>query len=172
VRAGTEDASFEAWYVVEHPRLVAAMTIAAANPDVGREVAAEAFARAYERWDRVALMEAPAAWTYRVAVNLLKRRWRRAAVDEAYARRLPALPVAEADTSVEVWTLVASLAPRARTIVALRYLGGMTEREVAAAVGVAPGTVAATLHKARARLAEMLADTGAAEADTDGVPHG
>ena len=45
---------------------------------------------------------------------------------------------------------------RARTAVALRYLGDLTEAEVARAMGIAPGTAAATLSKARTQLAGLL----------------
>ena len=55
-----------------------------------------------------------------------------------------------------MWQAVTALPPRMRTAFALRYLGGLTEAEVAAAMGVAPGTVAATLHDARRRLAPLL----------------
>lgn len=44
---------FESWYRSEHPRLVAAMAVVAGDTEVAREVTAEAFARALERWGRV-----------------------------------------------------------------------------------------------------------------------
>ncbi len=47
---------------------------------------------------------------------------------------------------------------RAHTAVVLRYVPDLTEAEVAEVMGVAPGTVAATLSNARRRLAVLLAD--------------
>ena len=44
------------------------------------------------------------------------------------------------------------LTERQRTTVVLHHLGGWSHAEVGAALGIATGTVAATLHQARARL--------------------
>ncbi len=149
---------FESWYRAEHPRVLAAMAVVARDPEVAREVTAEAFARALERWDRVSAMGSPGGWTYRVALNLVRRRARRAALEHRLLRRMAAGDGSAGvpDHAVEVWQAVTALPPRMRTAVALRYLGGLTEAEVATTMGVAAGTVAATLHDARRRLAHLL----------------
>jgi Sigma-70 region 2 len=54
-----------------------------------RDVTAEAFARALERWERVGSMASPGGWTYRVALNVLRRRLRRGALEEHLLRRAP-----------------------------------------------------------------------------------
>lgn len=41
--------SFDGWYRSEHPRVLALLTVAAGDPDLGREVTSEAFVRALER---------------------------------------------------------------------------------------------------------------------------
>ena len=46
---------------------------------------------------------------------------------------------------------------RERELIALRYVAGLTEKQIAATLGVAPGTVARGLHDARAHLHSMLA---------------
>ena len=136
------------------------MAVTARDLELARDVTAEAFARALERWDRVGSMSSPGGWTYRVALNVLRRRLRRGALEERLLRRAPRRePPPLTDQGVGVWEAVASLPPRTRTAVALRYLGGLTEAEVADAMGVAPGTVAATLHGGRQRLATLLNDT-------------
>ena len=136
------------------------MAVSARDLELARDVTAEAFARALERWDRVGSMSSPGGWTYRVALNVLRRRLRRSAMEERLLRRAPGRePPALTDQGLGVWAAVASLPARTRTAVALRYLGGLTEAEVADAMGVAPGTVAATLHAGRQRLAVLLNDT-------------
>ena len=164
-----ESAGFDTWYRAEHPRVLAALSVVARDPDLAQEVTAEAFARALQRWERVRAMDSPGGWTYRVALNVLRRRARRAAVERRLLPRLaPPAAVTIPDDAVEVWQVVTGLAPRMRTAVALRYLGGLTEAEVGDVMGIAPGTVAATLHAARRRLAPLLApDTFPEE-----VPHG
>lgn len=56
----------------------------------------------------------------------------------------------------ELWSAVRSLPERQRLAIALRYVADLTEAEVAEAMGVRPGTVAATLSKARTQLATQL----------------
>jgi DNA-directed RNA polymerase specialized sigma24 family protein len=164
-----DNAGFEKWYRTEHPRVLAALSVVASDPDLAQEVTAEAFARALQRWDRVGEMDSPGGWTYRVALNVLRRRARRAALERRLLPRLaPPAVITVPSYAIEVWQAVTGLAPRMRTAVALRYLGGLTEAEVADLMGITPGTVAATLHEARRRLAPLLTlDTSPEE-----VPHG
>src|SRR3546814_14963886 len=72
---------FESWYRREHPRLLASIVLVSGQPDLAREAVDEALVRALERWDRVSAMASPGGWTYRVALNCLRRRTRPAAMD-------------------------------------------------------------------------------------------
>src|ERR687892_2598190 len=58
--------------------------------------------------------------------------------------------------SPDVWDALAALPSRQREAIALRYLLDLTQADVADAMGVAPGTAAATLHAARRNLADRL----------------
>ncbi len=157
--AAAAPGAFEDWYRSEHPRVLATMAVAAGDVDVAREVTDEAFVRALERWKRVSVMGSPGGWTQRVALNLLRRRQRRAGLERRILRREPPALIAPApDRATEVWDAVRDLSERARLAVALRYLGGLTEREVADAMGVTEGTASATLAHARQRLAQTLGD--------------
>jgi RNA polymerase sigma factor (sigma-70 family) len=150
---------FPDWYAVAYPRVRAAMALAAGDPGLGEEAAAEAFARALAHWSRVGRMEAPEGWVYTVALNELRRGWRRARLERRWLAHHPpdaVVPAPEVDDAL--WTAVATLPPRARTAIALRYVADLTEPEVAAAMGIARGTVAATLSVARRRLAVVLTD--------------
>jgi RNA polymerase sigma-70 factor (ECF subfamily) len=156
---GIDTEGFEAWYRSEHPRVLAILAVVAGDLEVAKEVTAEAFARALERWNRVGAMASPGGWTCTVGLNLVRRRLRRAALERRLLLRWGGSDgpsVAVPDHAVEVWQVVATLPPSMRSAVALRYLGGLTEAEVAEAMRVAPGTVAAALHHARKRLATLL----------------
>lgn len=148
---------FEAWYLSEHPRLLAALTWVSGNPELSREATDEAFARALERWRRVRAMDSPEGWLYRVGLNLVRRQARRA-VDERRIVEAHWRPKHLPDPTGEVWTVVQDLPPRQRVAVVLRYLLDLREREVAAVMGVSPGTVASTLAAARTRLAAWLTE--------------
>lgn len=148
---------FAQWYAAEWRAVCAAVSLAAGDPALGEEAAAEAFARALAMWRRVGAMESPTGWVYRVALNELRSTGRRRRLEHRFVQRqrethVP--PPAEPDTPL--WRAVAALPPRARTAVALRYVADLTERDVADAMGISRGAVAATLSTARTRLAEAL----------------
>ena len=154
-----DDSAFATWYRNEHPRLLAAMAIVTNDLHVAQDVTAEAFARALAAWNRVSNMESPTGWTYRVALNVARRRARRAALEQRALRRMvPADQGLPPERAFELWDAVRSLPPRARTAIALRYAAGLSEAEVAAAMGVAPGTASATLSTARKTLAVALGE--------------
>jgi RNA polymerase sigma-70 factor (ECF subfamily) len=149
------DITFEDWYRGEHARLLGLLTVVAGDPEEAREATAEAFTRALERWDRVGVMASPSGWTYRVGVNIVRRRLRRVSIERALlARRTPS-PTPSA-LEPEVWAALRSLPVRQRTALALRYVCDMTQAGVAEVMGIAPGTVSATLTSARRRMAELL----------------
>lgn len=146
-------AEFESWYLREHPKVVAALTWVAGDAHVAADAADEAFARAYANWRKVAKMGSPGGWVYRVALNVVRRRMRRSALEQ---RKLE--PPAEVTHAVdqEIWAVVQQLPERQRVAVVLRYLLDLPEQEVATAMGISRGTVASTLAAARKRLAEWL----------------
>ncbi|HET9728878.1 MAG TPA: sigma-70 family RNA polymerase sigma factor [Acidimicrobiia bacterium] len=147
---------FEAFYLREHARLVASLTALSGDRDAAREATDEAFVRALERWKRVAAMESPAGWTYRVALNALRRTKRRAAME----RRVAPPPAMGSQTmpDAELWDVVRALPERQRQAVALRYVADLTEADIATAMRISRGSVASTLFDARARLAEVLGE--------------
>lgn len=96
------DDGFEVWYRAEHPRLVAVLALESGDVEVARDAASEAFARALERWERVATMASPASWTYKVALNVVRRHKRRLALERlALRRRGPQLPAPSAGVHPE-----------------------------------------------------------------------
>lgn len=149
-------AGFEAWYRAEHGRVLRVVRAFVSDGDAAQDVTAEAFARALARWERVGAMAAPSAWVYRVAVNLARRRAQRGSLERRLlGRTLPPPTSSPVDHhAAETWDAVRALAPRQRLAVVLRYIEDLPENEIAVVMGVSPGTVAATLHAARQRLAQ------------------
>jgi RNA polymerase sigma-70 factor (ECF subfamily) len=151
-------ADFETWYRRAHPRLLWSLSFVCGDADLAREITDEACVRALDRWERVSVMSSPDGWTYRVALNLLRRRGRRAALERTLLARQPVPPTLP-PPAVELWDIVRSLPERQRKAVVLRYVADLPENEIAEVMGIARGTVAATLRDARQRLAPLLADT-------------
>ena len=106
-------------------------------------------------------MDRPDGWVYVVAMNQLRDHWRR------LERAQPGEPV-ECDnngavvTRLSVREAIATLPPRQRQAVVLRYLADLPLVDVAEAMGYALGTVKATLHQAlRAMRVELEEDEDA-----------
>jgi RNA polymerase sigma factor (sigma-70 family) len=157
--AGVDD--FGQWYAGSFARVRRAVTLAAGDAGLAEEATAEAFARALVHWRTVSGMSRPEAWVYRVALNHIRSRIRRLALEQRWLdRQRPGHYPPPDEPQTALWAAVAQLAPRARTAIALRYVADLTEAEVAEAMGITRGATAATLHKARARLTELLSAQG------------
>ena len=122
----------------------------------GDDVAAEALAPTWLRWSRIGPLPHRTAWVLRVATNL--------SLDALRRRRPPVAAVAapdHADSTAVRLALVAALRAlpkRQRQVVVLRHLAGLPEADVAATLGISPGTVGAHLHRAMAALRRRLGD--------------
>jgi RNA polymerase sigma-70 factor (ECF subfamily) len=62
------------------------------------------------------------------------------------------------ETAADVRLALSRLGPSQRSVLALRYLGGLPECEVARALGLSINTVKSRAHRGRARMARMLAE--------------
>ena len=102
-------------------------------------------------------------WLFAIAMNRLRTRFSHSSKDAAHEsadalQDMPARtrrPAEEAESSQaarRIRDLVAGLPPRLAEAVLLRYFEELSEREVAAAIGIPLGTVKSRLHAAVARL--------------------
>jgi RNA polymerase sigma-70 factor (ECF subfamily) len=121
----------------------------------GEDIAQEALTRAWVRWGRVSRLDAPEAWTYRVAVNLARSRHRRREAEQRAMARAgedhEAVEVEMAD-SIAVRNAVAALPERTRAALVLRYFADLPVDEVAEILECAPGTVKSLTSQAIERL--------------------
>jgi RNA polymerase sigma-70 factor (ECF subfamily) len=164
---GDPSADFTQWYAGSYARILRAVTLAVGDAGLAEEATAEAFARALVHSRTVRATRRPDAWVYRVALNEVRSRFRRNRLEQRWIARQQAghqAPPPEPETAL--WQAVAQLPPRARTAIALRYIADLPEAEVASAMGITRGATAATLHKARARLTELLTAAGLDERTT------
>lgn len=154
-----DQAGFERWYGDVWPRLVSFVRVQAGGDTAdAADVAAEAMARLYARWDAGTVRD-PVAWVYGVSLNLLRRRARRRAMEHRLLFWLRARSAA-VDTpvpDVDLVDAIDALPPRQRTAIHLRYVADLTQAQVAQALGIAPGSAASLLHAARANLERRLA---------------
>ena len=155
-RAHSIHGDFEEWFRLEYPQVQGSLILAIGDSDIAEDSAAEAFARAYERWDRVRAMERPMGWVYTVALNLARRKLRRRAMERRLLLKFHPRTELPPESGFELWDLVRTLPPRERTAVVLRYGADLREADVAKAMGISAGTVAKTLNVARSRLGLAL----------------
>lgn len=159
-----DDDHFDEWYRGLRPRMVAALAAACGSFDDATDATDEAFARALERWPRVRVMDNPDGWTYRVALNVVRKRvGRRSREHELLARPDDVGAVPDDPSTAHLEHLVGGLPPRMREVVVLRHVADLTEPEIATALGISRGTVSSTLRDAHARLAREL------DAEEEGV---
>lgn len=140
------------------------------GPDA-EEAVQEAFLRAWRF--RAALPSGSAfrPWLYRVVVNsclsLLRsertRRTRSGPIDPEFLDRWqspdhglgePQPELDGLDTRTAVVAAVSALPDHLRTVIVLRFFAGLSEREIAQAIGRRPGTVKSRLHAAKATLSQ------------------
>jgi len=129
-------------------------------------LAAEALTRAFDRWPTVGRHPAPDAWVLRVTINLALDRVRRQPPasdviidlrDDAPVRGLVVDSTADATAvRLALGAALRELPEKQRHAVALRYLAGCQEDEIAASLGVNPGTVKTHLKRGLSRLRDEL----------------
>jgi RNA polymerase sigma-70 factor, ECF subfamily len=143
----------------DYDRLVQALTIVAGDRDTAADAVQEAFVRLVRDWTYLGTYENPAAWVRRVALNLIRDHQRSISRQARLLLRIEQQPPAREGAStmaVEVWEQLRTLPPKQRAALALYYVGGLTEREVADAMRVSEGTVKQHLHRARETLRKTL----------------
>lgn len=154
---------FEEFYAQEHGRLCRSLTLMCGDAEQAADCLADAFERACVRWDHVRLLEDPAGWVRRVAINRLHDARRTLVRRDALLVRIGVDPdVAAADTGSDdtVLAAVAGLSDQQRAVVALHYLDDQPVDEVAEVLGLSTGTVKYHLHQARRRLRAVVGRQG------------
>jgi RNA polymerase sigma-70 factor (sigma-E family) len=149
------DADFAEFVEVQARPLLGLAHALTADPHDAWDLTQETLARLGERWGRSRLEE-PAAYARTVMVRLNIDRLRR------LRRELPlfASPPADAPVNVvgetDAWLIdaLATLSPRQRTALALRYVEDLDVRRIAERMGCSEGTVKSQLSRGTERLRE------------------
>lgn len=150
--------AFEAFFRDEYPRLARACYLLTGEAAEAEDLAQEAMARAYERWDRVGAMDSPAGYLYQTAFNLNRKRVRHLAM--AARRRIAALPPRDpaelAEAASDVLRALSAVPPDQREALILVGWMEMSAVEAAAVLRIAPTSVRGRVHRARITLRELF----------------
>jgi RNA polymerase sigma factor (sigma-70 family) len=154
-RAATGEAATATWidalFVAEYEAMVRVAFLIVGSRADAEDVAQDAFARVHLRGDRV---DRPGAYLRRCVVNgALDVLRRRKLADRVRALRAEDSTALGAD---ELSDALAALPDRQRAALVLRYYQGLSEREVAEALGVRPGTAKSLVHRGLANLREVI----------------
>ncbi len=150
-----------------HGELVRLALLMVGDLPTAEDVVQDVYASLHSRWSRVAERDAAVLPYVRAAVlngcrSVLRRR--------AVARRVGAAhrdepPAKSAENEVilsedrrQVLAALARLPRRRREVLVLRYYLGLSEAEIAAVLGISPGTVKSTAARGLAALARDLGE--------------
>ncbi len=161
------EGDWESVYAGQYRRLVVLVSAVCGSLPEAEEAVQEAFVRALGLTGRRAVMDDPAAWLYRVAVNQLRSRWRHGLVARRVHARLAGhaaaaasgpVPTTQVDERAVLLQALRRLPFGQREALALHYLADLPVELVAQRSGVAVGTVKARLSRGREALARLLAE--------------
>ena len=129
----------------------------------------------YLAWPRIDDLGAVEEYTRRTMVRTQVSFWRRAARREVVLADVPDRPATASGWSAgqgsgsatsqiedrdELWRALATLGPRQRAVVVLRFYEDLTEAEIARVLGCSVGTVKSQLSRGLSRLQKRLIDPG------------
>jgi len=122
------------------------------------EIAQEAFVRVLDRWDHVSRLEDPSGYLFVTAVNVFRKRLRRAGV--ALRRSIGAALSDDAFGAVEdckvVQSALAELPLDQRAALVVTTLLGYSSEEAGHILGARPSTVRARATRARTALRNLI----------------
>jgi len=148
---------------VEYRRLVGLLSLYCRDRHLAEELAQDALVRVVSHWDTVRTLNAPSAWTYRVAINLANSHLRRLLAERRASKRLMAGAVTvqsdpDTPTAVAVRDAVSALPKRQRAVIVLRFFADLSVREVSELLSMPEGTVKTLTAAGLARLRTAMHD--------------
>ena len=166
----TNATEFTEFASVASPRLRRMAFLLCGNWHTAEDLSQTALAKVFASWPRIKRREAAHTYATRTLVNtyLADRRLRRST--EILTEQLPERPADQAapETRIVLLDALATLPPRSRATLILRYWADLNVDQVAAVLGCSPGTVKSTTARALTRLRDVLGSDEAAD-ETDEV---
>jgi RNA polymerase sigma-70 factor (sigma-E family) len=148
--------AFDAFVRARLPALLRFAHALTGDPHTAADLVQDALERTGARWSRIERQGDPEGYVRRAIVNGRISRWRKLR-RESLVDVLPERPALEPTTRDEhLWALLATLPRRQRAVLVLRYYEDLSEEQIAATLGCAPGTVKSQASKALAKLRAVL----------------
>lgn len=154
---GNKDDELVAFLLDEYQRAYRAAWLVLRDRQLAEDAVQEAFLRVWRFRGSLPDGDAVRPWLYRVVVNTAISSLRHERLrTEREPMASSSAPDRDPDDALVVAAALADLPDHLRIPIVLRYWVGLSEKEIATAIGRRPGTVKSRLHEARARLSSDL----------------
>ena len=152
---GTPD-GFAEFVVTRHAALLRTAYLLTGHAQDAEDLVQTTLVKVVPQWRRIA--DNPEPYVRRVLVNENISRWRRRRWREHPTDEVPEQLAHDPDVAelIAVRSALVVLAPRQRAVLVLRYYEGLSEAEIAAQLGVSPGTVKSQARDGLERLRAAL----------------
>jgi RNA polymerase sigma-70 factor (ECF subfamily) len=139
--------------------LVQRLTLVLHDAEEARDVAQEAYLKAFRAWDAFDGTDVR-AWLHTIGLRLAFNRLRRRRVWDRWLRAQPRHPSWALPDRLDLWAGMATLRPEQRAALLMNVVDGYTQSEIARILGVPEGTVASWVSAAKRLLRSALGGDG------------
>jgi RNA polymerase sigma-70 factor (sigma-E family) len=157
--------AFRGFAAARLPALLRFGHLLTGDPRSAEDLVQSALARTALSWPRVRRQDDPEGYVRRTMLNLQAnvrrgRPWREAPTADPPDVVEPRSAQDDYDDRDRMWQALATLPPRQRAVLVLRYYSELSEAEIAETLGCSPGTVKSQAAKALAKLRLLTDFTG------------
>jgi RNA polymerase sigma-70 factor (sigma-E family) len=149
-----ERAAFDAFARARLGALLRFAHVLTGDPHLAADLVQDALERTVLAWPRITRKDDPEAYVRRAIVNRHVSVWRRLRRERLVADTPEHLDLHTARHDDVLWQELATLPPRQRAVIVLRYYEDLSERQIADVLSCSTGTVKSQTSKALARLRE------------------
>ena len=138
-----------------YPGLVQRLTLVLHDAEEAKDVAQDAYLRAFQAWDRFDGTDAR-AWLHTIGLRLAFNRLRRRRLWNRWLQGQRSDPSWVMPERLDLWRALGDLKPQHRAALLLNVVDGYTQAEVARILRTAEGTVASWVSEAKGRMRAVL----------------
>ncbi len=138
-----------------YPGLVRRLTLVLHDGEEAKDVAQDAYLRAFQAWDRFDGTDVR-AWLHTIGLRLAFNRLRRRRLWDRWLRRERHDPDWVMPERIDLWRALGELKPQQRAALLLNVVDGYTQAEIGRMLDAPEGTVASWVAEAKRRMRDSL----------------
>jgi len=149
---------FDTYAAARWPKLVHTAYLLTGDRHEAEDLVQATLAKVYLAWNRISRLDEPDAYVHRALINTNLSRFRKRRVVQLLTSRIPEHPRESTRDQIEeralLMSALATLPPRQRAVVVLRYWEDLGEHQVAEILGCTPGNVKSQASRGLRKLRE------------------